>query len=194
MAHRVAGQPRLRRADYTDCADRPPRELAENRPIGWTTHFAPPSLWRCSDARESHHRGGRNSRKERGTAQAKDDAVVAAELENYLKGVAKHFIQRVYGPAGMPWGTKFADLEDIAVQLGQAASRDMIEQAAARQAAAVPDEAERCGGCDEPITPAERVEPRAAAAQVAAARWDEPKRCCPRCRAAFPPSVAGFGD
>ena len=126
--------------------------------------------------------------------QAKDKAVVAAELEKYLKGVSKHFIERVYGPDGMPWGTKFADLEDIAVQLGQAVSRNMIEQAVARQAAVVPAEAERCSGCDQPITPTEHVEPRAVATQVGTAQWNEPKRYCPRCRAAFFPSVAEFGD
>ena len=127
-------------------------------------------------------------------AQSRDNAVVVADLENYLRGVAKHFIERVYGADGMPWGTKFADLEDIAVQLGQAVSRNMIEQAVARQAAAVPDEAELCSGCDRPVTPAGHVEPRAVATQAGTARWDEPKRYCPRCRAAFSPPVAGFGD
>jgi hypothetical protein len=127
-------------------------------------------------------------------AQAQDKSVVVADLENYLEGVAKHFIERVYGAEGLPWGTKFADLEDIAVQLGQAVSRNMIEQAVARQAAAVPAEAERCSGCDGPITPAEHVEPRAVATQVGTAGWDEPKRYCPRCRAAFFPSVAESGD
>lgn len=127
-------------------------------------------------------------------AKPKDKAVIAAELENYLKGVAKHFIERVYGPEGMPWGTKFADLEDIAVELGQAVSRQMVEQAVARQAATVPAVAERCGGCDQPVTPAGSTEPRAVATQVGTAQWTEPKRYCPRCRAAFFPSVAEFGD
>jgi hypothetical protein len=127
-------------------------------------------------------------------AQAQDKSVVMADLENYLKGVAKHFIERVYGAEGLPWGTKFADLEEIAVQLGQAVSRNMIEQAVVRQVAAVPAEAEWCSGCDGPITPIEHVEPRAVTTQVGTARWDEPKRSCPRCRAAFFPSVAEFGD
>jgi hypothetical protein len=127
-------------------------------------------------------------------AQAIDNSVVVAELENYLKGVAKHFIERVYGAQGMPWGTKFADLEDTAVQLGQAISRSMIEQAVARQAAVVPEEAQRWSGCDQPVTPTGHVERRAVATQVGTAQWDELKCYCPRCRAAFFPSVAGFGD
>jgi hypothetical protein len=127
-------------------------------------------------------------------AQTQDKSVIVTDLENHLKGVSKHFIERVYGAEGLPWGTKFAELEEIAVQLGQAVSRNMIEQAVARQAATVPAEAERCSGCDGPIAPAEHVEPRAVATQVGTARWDEPKRYCPQCRAAFFPSVAGFGD
>lgn len=127
-------------------------------------------------------------------AHAQDKAVVVAEMENYLKGVAKHFIERVYGPDGMPWGTKFADLEEIAVELGQAVSQNMIEQAVARQTAAVPAEAEICSGCDQPVSPTEDTEPRAVSTQVGMARWNEPKRYCPKCRAAFFPSVAGFGD
>jgi hypothetical protein len=127
-------------------------------------------------------------------ANVQDKAIVVAEMENYLKGVAKHFIERVYGPGGMPWGTNFDDLEDIAVELGQAVSRNMIEQAVARQANAVPGEAEVCSGCGQPVTPTDDTEPRAVSTQVGVARWDEPKRYCPRCRVAFFPSVAGPGN
>ena len=126
-------------------------------------------------------------------ALAKDPAVVAAELQSYLKGVAKHFIERVYGPDGMPWGTKFSDLEDIAVQLGQAVSQNMIEMAVARQATAVPSEAETCSGCGGSVAPTDATEPRAVTTQVGTAQWNEPKRYCPKCRAAFFPSVAESG-
>jgi hypothetical protein len=127
-------------------------------------------------------------------AHAQDKAVVVAELENYLKGVAKHFIERVYGPDGMPWGTRFADLEDIAVELGRTVSRSMIEQAVARQTSAVPAEAEVCSGCGQPVTPTSDTEPRAVSTQVGTAQWEESKRYCPKCRAAFFPSVSGVGD
>ena len=123
-----------------------------------------------------------------------DPKVAKAELENLLQGVAKQLIHRVYGLEGMPWGTKFADLEELAVQLGQAVSENMIDQALARQAEAVPDEADSCGGCGTSLDPGGGVESRAVATQVGTARWEEPKRYCPKCRAAFFPSVAGVGD
>ncbi len=127
-------------------------------------------------------------------ASMADPKVAKAELENLLQGVAKQLIHRVYGPAGMPWGTKFADLEELAVQLGQAVSQSMIDQALARQADTVPVEAESCSGCGSVLDPAGGVEPRAVATQVGTARWEEPKRDCPHCRAAFFPSVPGVGD
>ena len=37
------------------------------------------------------------------------------EVENarpYIEGVAKSLVERLYGPAGLPWGTKFAELEE----------------------------------------------------------------------------------
>lgn len=127
-------------------------------------------------------------------ARSVDPAVAKAELENLLQGVAKQLIHRVYGPDGMPWGTKFADLEELAVQLGQAISENMIDQALVRQAAAVPVEANSCSACGTPLEPTGGAEPRAVATQVGTARWEEPKRYCPKCRAAFFPSVPGVGN
>jgi hypothetical protein len=127
-------------------------------------------------------------------ARPVDPTVAKAELENLLQGVAKQLIHRVYGPEGMPWGTKFVDLEELAVQLGQAVSESMIDQALSRQAAAAPTEADSCGACGTPLDPAGGTEPRAVATQVGTARWEEPKRDCPQCRAAFFPSIPGVGD
>ncbi len=127
-------------------------------------------------------------------ARTVDPTVARAELENLLQGVAKQLIHRVYGPEGMPWGTKFADLKELAVQLTQAVSKGMIDQALTRQAAAVPVEADPCGACGTTLDPAGGAEPRAVATQVGTARWEEPKRYCPRCRAAFFPPVPGVGD
>jgi hypothetical protein len=127
-------------------------------------------------------------------ARPVDPSVAKAELENLLQGVAKQLIHRVYGPEGMPWGTKFADLEELAVQLGQTISENMIDQALVRQAAAVPFEANPCATCGTALEPTGGTEPRAVATQVGTARWEEPKRYCPRCRAAFFPSIPGAGD
>jgi hypothetical protein len=127
-------------------------------------------------------------------ARKVDPTVAKAELENLLQGVAKQLIHRVYGPEGMPWGTRFADLEELAVELGQAVSQSMIDQALARQSGAVPGDADSCSACGTSLEPAGETEPRAVSTQVGTARWEEPKRYCPKCRAAFFPSVPGVGN
>jgi len=127
-------------------------------------------------------------------ARHPDPAVVTLELQNLLQGVAKHFLERVYGPDGMPWGTKFSEVEELAVVLGQTVSQHMIDQALARQAKAVPRAAETWSGCGGPVTPTGATEPRAVTTQVGTAQWNEPKRSCPRCRVAFFPSVPESGD
>jgi hypothetical protein len=70
------------------------------------------------------------------TREHATDAVV--DQQTLIQGVAKYFLEKVYGPDGMPWGTRFTDLEELSVQIGQAMSRSMIDQALARQAQLVP--------------------------------------------------------
>jgi hypothetical protein len=70
------------------------------------------------------------------TREHATDAVV--DQQTLIQGVAKYFLEKVYGPDGMPWGTRFTDLEELSVQIGQAMSRSMIDQALPRQAQLVP--------------------------------------------------------
>jgi NADH pyrophosphatase NudC (nudix superfamily) len=127
-------------------------------------------------------------------ARTLDPAGVVLDQENLIQGVAKHFLERVYGPDGMPWGTKFSELEEQAVQIGEAVSRSMINQALTKQAQNVAKTAETCGVCGEAVQSGPQPESRAVTTTVGTAQWDEPKRYCPKCRAAFFPSVPGFGD
>ena len=76
-----------------------------------------------------------------------DATAKVVDEQTLIQGVAKYFLEKVYGPDGMPWGTRFADLEELSVQIGQAMSRSMIDQALTRQAQTVPSEAETCSGC-----------------------------------------------
>ncbi len=121
-------------------------------------------------------------------------AAVVVDQENLIQGVAKHFLQKVYGAEGMPWGTKFSELEELAVQIGQAVSRSMMDQALVNQAHNVPEEAETCGVCGGEVRSGPPPDPRAMATTVGSVSWEEPKRYCPKCRAAFFPSVPEFGN
>jgi hypothetical protein len=127
-------------------------------------------------------------------ARVKDPAVVKDDLQNLLGGLAKELNRRIYGEGGIPWGTKFAEIEELAVQIGQEISKGMIEQGVGRQAQDVPPEAETCSGCGVSVKPTDANEPRGVQTRVGAVQWNEPKRYCPKCRAAFFPSVPSTGD
>ena len=126
-------------------------------------------------------------------ASKADAKAIVIDQQTLIEGVAKYFLEKVYGADGMPWGTRFNDLEELSVQIGQAMSRSMIDQALARQARSVPSEADTCSGCGGRVEPTDQTEPRAVLTRVGTAHWDEPKRYCPKCRAAFFPSDPGAG-
>ena len=127
-------------------------------------------------------------------ARKPDPAAAVHDEANLIQGVAKHFLQKVYGPEGMPSGTKFSELEELAVQIGRAVSRGMINQALVDQAGRVPEAAEACGVCGAVVQSGPPPEPRALTTTVGPVQWSEPKRYCPKCRAAFFPSGPWPGD
>jgi hypothetical protein len=127
-------------------------------------------------------------------AHTTDPAAVVVDQEKLIQGVAKHFLQKVFGLEGMPWGTKFSNLEDLAIQIGQAVSRSMMTQALAGQSQAVPAEGQTCGVCGTTVLSDPSDNPRTVTTTVGTVQWSEPKRYCPKCRAAFFPSVPESGN
>ena len=127
-------------------------------------------------------------------AVTKQDAPPVAELQNLIQGVARNFVEKVYGPQGPVWGTHFSDLEELAVQIGQAVSRQMLDQALARQAAqAAPAADQVCPSCGRPGKPGD-PEPRNVLTRAGETHWLGPQSHCPRCRRSFFPSVETPGD
>src|SRR4051812_45550110 len=103
-------------------------------------------------------------------------------LRPALQAAAKNVLRHAYGPDGMPWGTRFTDLEDMTVQVGRLLQTEVLG-AARRGRAATPPPADlrgcpTCGGpLDEQDPEARDLDTRAG--PVA---WDEPAASCPRCR------------
>jgi hypothetical protein len=134
---------------------------------------------------------------QRGPGMAKNKKAtsqVAKELA-YVKGVAKNLVDRIYGPAGLPWGTKFTELEETVSAIREALSEEMFQQALARQAAQEerPAEYAACPGCGRPGGAAEG-EPRRLETGGGDAVWMEPKTRCQKCRRDFFPSEQEPGN
>src|SRR5689334_16246640 len=103
-------------------------------------------------------------------ATAAEPTALVADLNPTLLAAAKNLLFRLYGEAGPPWGTSFADLEELAVQLGQTLSTELLRQGLRRQAQTVPSTAEVCPTCGGPVTVAE-AEPRTVTTRAGTVDW-----------------------
>ena len=122
----------------------------------------------------------------------KDAAAVRRQLQARLGEIARELGREVY-PGGLPRGTKFSDLEEIAGVLGDEIARQLIESQVGEQAEDWPEEelgeCPVCGG-DARKAP---DEPRVLKTTRGSVAWKERVRNCPSCRRAFFPSEPGLG-
>ena len=113
-----------------------------------------------------------------------------AEARPYIEGVAKSLVDRIYGPKGLPWGSKLTELEDMVIAVREVLSEKLLAQALERQAAEQrPEPFRQCSGCQGPVDDKPDPEPRNVQTRAGEAEWDEPHCYCRKCRQAFFPSV-----
>jgi hypothetical protein len=119
---------------------------------------------------------------------------IPASLRPVLHATAKNLLHHLYGPDGPPWGTSFADLEDLVALLSDTLSSELLQQALTRQAQKPPPPTlQHCPSCGRPTQPAD-PEPRVVHARRGNADWQEPAYYCLHCRKAFFPSVQESGS
>jgi hypothetical protein len=134
---------------------------------------------------------GRDLLKEPGMARKKKVPAAVEPVQAYIEGVAKNLVDRIYGPQGLPWGTKLTELEDVVIAVRDALSEKMLAQALERQAQTAeqrPDPFQKCSGCAGPVEDKPDPEPRNVQTRAGEAEWDEPHCYCRKCRQAFFPS------
>jgi hypothetical protein len=146
-----------------------------------------------------YHRNefGHRLRKEPGMARKKIASPVVEKVQPYLEGVAKNLVDRLYGPKGLPWGTKLTELEDVVIAVRQALSEKMLAEALERQTQTAeqrPEAFQKCPGCSGPVEAKPDAEPRNVQTRAGEAEWNEPHCYCRKCRRAFFPSEPESGD
>jgi hypothetical protein len=130
---------------------------------------------------------------------ARKKKVVPAAVEPvqaYIEGVAKSLVDRIYGPQGLPWGTKLTELEDVVIAVREVLSEKMLAQALERQAQSAaqrPEPFQKCSGCDGPVETKPDPKPRNVETRAGEVEWDEPQCTCRKCRRAFFPSEPELG-
>jgi hypothetical protein len=124
-------------------------------------------------------------------ARAKKRTPQVEELRSYVEGVAKHLVEKLYGPAGPAWGTALSQIEDTLLEIREVLTEKMLDLSLQKQASALegrPQPYRDGPGCHQPL-PCDRANPRRVQTRAGQARWSEPEAYCPRCRRAFFPSV-----
>jgi hypothetical protein len=117
-------------------------------------------------------------------------------VQAYVEGVAKSLVDRIYGPNGLPWGTRLTELEDVCLAVREILTQEMLKQALQRQAESSdrPQPYRLCSGCQGTVEPRPDPEPRNVHTRAGEAEWDEPNEYCRKCRQAFFPSEQKLGD
>ena len=121
---------------------------------------------------------------------------VVQPVEPYLEGVAKSLVDRLYGPDGLPWGTKLEELVDTVDAVRRLLSERMLAEALKRQSQSEQrsEPFQKCSGCGGPVEDKPDAEPRNVETRAGEAEWDEPHCYCRPCRQAFFPSEQKSGD
>jgi hypothetical protein len=124
-------------------------------------------------------------------ARSKQRTPKVEELRPYVEGVAKNLVEKLYGPHGLAWGTKLAEVEDLLLEIRDVLTEKMLDLTLAQQAVAANQDREpyrNCPGCQQPL-PCDDTNPRILQTRAGEAQWAEPEGYCDRCRRAFFPSV-----
>lgn len=121
----------------------------------------------------------------------KDAATIPDGVRFLLPQIAAQLSDQVF-PGGMPWGTKFDDLEQLAGVLGDEIARQMIQANIGKQATASVEVGEACPTCGREGR-ASPGEPRELLTTRGPVSWTEPAQHCPHCRRAFFPSEPSLG-
>ena len=129
---------------------------------------------------------------ERAEEMGKDAGEIRKEFHARLGQMARQLSRELY-PNGLPRGTKFSELEDIAGALGDEMARQLIAMNVQEQADDWPEdelgECPVCGGAARK-TP---DQPRVLVTTRGDVAWKQRVANCPRCRRAFFPSESSLG-
>ena len=116
---------------------------------------------------------------------------ISQNLHARIKTIAQELRREVYGISGTPtWGTKFTEIEDLGVEIGDIWAREVIGQSLADQASSmeVPTTVTAQDG------KAGEIEVRIVQTRRGEVSWQESKGYDKPSRKAFFPSVASSGD
>jgi ribosomal protein L33 len=120
---------------------------------------------------------------------------ISQQLHERIKAFAAELRREVYGVSGAPqWGTRFTEIEEVGVEIGDAVACAMVSQSLQGQVPRADGAAAlACTACGRQ-SQEDEVEPRLVRMRRGETPWLEPKGYCKHCRKAFFPSVESLGN
>lgn len=119
-------------------------------------------------------------------------AKLSPELRLQLEGMVRAAREFVYGEPGCPvWGTKFAEIESDAKEIGHEFIRLLMEQISVEQSRHTPDAFLNSESGEEAVLIG--TETRTIETESGPVSWSEPKAYLPKSRKAFFPSESRSG-
>lgn len=124
----------------------------------------------------------------------KQDAFSSPQVQSLVALAAKSFSNAAFPSEVLAEGKlRFDDIEDLAVRIGDAVSRKVVEHAVTERAQQLQQADQtlcsRCNGPCEPVDP----NPKILLSRRGEVCWIEPAHECKKCRRAFFPSVQRIG-
>ena len=117
---------------------------------------------------------------------------LTSQVQEQLEKMAAEARLLVYGEAGCPaWGTKFAEIEDDAKEVGHEFIRLLMQQTADGQTETMPAVAMTSDSGE--VAQSIGTEERMIETESGPVIWEEPKAYLPKSRKDFFPSVEGSG-
>jgi len=119
---------------------------------------------------------------------------IEKKLQRRIEEISVQLCREMYGEdEGPPLGTRFSQIEDNAVAVADAISREVMQNLVARQSAQIPQAALPCPDCGGPC---ERIEENVGQKRLTRrgdVEWSEPQYHCTKCRRSFFPGDRQFG-
>ena len=113
---------------------------------------------------------------------------IEKEMQRRIEEISVQLCGEMYGEeGGPPLGTKFSQIEENAVAVADAISREVMQNLVARQAAEVQQAVLPCPDCGGPSECSEKNVGQARLTRRGDVEWSEPKYYCTKCRRSFFP-------
>jgi len=122
-----------------------------------------------------------------------EKAGIVKRHSQVLDRIAADLVTEEFGPQGVPDGVRFSEVEDLAVELGDALARRIIQDGVARQSAEHQSREHTCPTCGKIGRKKESPDSRILLTRSGDVEWTELECHCRPCRRDFFPSEQRIG-